>query len=96
VETVSPNLASKHVATGFLVEPLNQGQRAVSGLASKPLGWFLPVWPQNRWRRISWLSLKIKVDSFSWFGLKTGGDGFPNLDLKTDSYALVIWASKSP
>jgi hypothetical protein len=28
----------------FLVEPQNQGRRFVSGLASKPLGWFLPVW----------------------------------------------------
>jgi hypothetical protein len=23
-------------------------------------------------------------------------DGFPGLGLKTDSYGLVIWASKSP
>jgi hypothetical protein len=33
-----------HVETrsaGFLVEPQNQGQRFVSGLASKPLGGFL-------------------------------------------------------
>jgi hypothetical protein len=33
-----------HVETkraGFLVEPQNQGQRIVSGLASKPLGRFL-------------------------------------------------------
>jgi hypothetical protein len=34
-------------STGFLVEPQNQGQRFVSGLASKPLGCFLAVWPQN-------------------------------------------------
>jgi hypothetical protein len=34
----------------FLVEPQNQGQRFVSGLASKPLGRFSPVWPQNQWR----------------------------------------------
>jgi hypothetical protein len=43
-----------HVETGsvgFLVEPQNQGQQFVSGLASKPLGRFLPVWPQNLWRR---------------------------------------------
>jgi hypothetical protein len=43
-----------HVETrsvGFLVEPQNQGRRFVSGLASKPLGRFSPVWPQNRWRR---------------------------------------------
>jgi hypothetical protein len=38
--------------TGFLVQPQNQGQRFVSRLASKPLGRFSPVWPQNRWRRV--------------------------------------------
>jgi hypothetical protein len=74
-----------HVAmrsAGFLVEPQNQGRRFVSGLASKPLGRFSQVWPQNSWRRflsvwpqnqwwISWLSLKTKVI-----------EGFP------------VWASK--
>jgi hypothetical protein len=41
-----------HVETrsaGFLVEPQNQGRQFVSGLASKPLGRFLLVWPQTRW-----------------------------------------------
>jgi hypothetical protein len=41
-----------HVETrsvGFLVEHQNQGRQFVSGLASKPLGRFTPVWPQNRW-----------------------------------------------
>jgi hypothetical protein len=47
-------------SVGFLVEPQNQGRRFVSGLASKPLGRFLAVWPQNRWW-VSWLSLKTKV-----------------------------------
>jgi hypothetical protein len=40
-----------HVETesaGFLVEPQNQDQRFVRGLASKPLGQFSPVWPQNQ------------------------------------------------
>jgi hypothetical protein len=37
--------------TRFLVEPQNQGRWFLSGLTSKPLGRFLPVWPQNRWRR---------------------------------------------
>jgi hypothetical protein len=37
-------------SAGFLIEPQNQGQRFVSGLASKPLGRFSPVWAQNRWR----------------------------------------------
>jgi hypothetical protein len=30
-----------------------KGGRFVSGLASKPLGRFLSVWPQNWWRRFS-------------------------------------------
>jgi hypothetical protein len=34
-------------SAGFFVEPQNQGRRFVSGWASKPLGWFSPVWPQN-------------------------------------------------
>jgi hypothetical protein len=38
---------------GFLVEPQNQGQWFVSGLASKSLGRFLLVWPQNLLRRFS-------------------------------------------
>jgi hypothetical protein len=32
-------------STRFLVEPQNQGRQFVSGLASKPLGRFSPVWP---------------------------------------------------
>jgi hypothetical protein len=37
-------------STGFLVMPQNQGRRFVSGLTSKSLRRFSPVWPQNRWR----------------------------------------------
>jgi hypothetical protein len=70
------------MSTGFLVEPQNQGQRFVSGLTSKPLGRFSPLWPQN-------LCL-----IFSSLGLKTGSSGlliwasksprrFFGLDLKT-------------
>jgi hypothetical protein len=54
------------------------------GLVSKPVV------------RVSWFSLKTKVNDFSRFGLKTGGGGFPSLGLKIDSCGLVIWASKSP
>jgi hypothetical protein len=36
-------------SVGFLVETQNQGQWFISGLASKPLGRFSPVWSQNRW-----------------------------------------------
>jgi hypothetical protein len=76
-----------HVETrsvSFLVEPQNQGRRFVSGLASKPLGWFSPVWLQNRWRRF----LPVWPQN-RW-------RRFHGLGLKIDSYGLVIWASKSP
>jgi hypothetical protein len=68
----------------FLVEPQNQGQQLVSDLASKPLG------------RFFWFELKIGGDDFLVEPQNQGGRGFPGLDLKTGSYGLVIWASKSP
>jgi hypothetical protein len=43
-------VCTMHVETrsaGFLVDPPNQGQQFMSGLASKPHGRFLAVWPQN-------------------------------------------------
>jgi hypothetical protein len=39
---------------------------------------------------------KTDDDSFSRFGLKIAGLRFPGLGLKSGSYGLVIWASKSP
>jgi hypothetical protein len=45
----------------------------VSGLASKPLGLFSPVWPQNRGDGFLLFGLKTGADGFSRFGLKTGG-----------------------
>jgi hypothetical protein len=88
-----------HVETrsaGFLVEPQNQGRRFVSGLASKSLGWFLRVWPQNQWQRFLAVRpqnlllrfslvfvLKTSGDGFLQFGLKTGGDSFSRFGLKT-------------
>jgi hypothetical protein len=36
------------------------------------------------------LSLKTKVDGLLRFGLKIGGDGFPDLGLKTGIFGLVI------
>jgi hypothetical protein len=52
-------VCTRHVETrsaGFLVEPQNQGRQFVSSLASKPLGCFLVVWPQNllRWFSLVW------------------------------------------
>jgi hypothetical protein len=56
----------------------------------------LVIWPQNHWVGFSRFGLKIGGDGFSWFDLKINGGAFPRLGLKTDSYSLVIWASKSP
>jgi hypothetical protein len=53
-------------------------------LASKPLGRFLRF------------GLKTSGDGFLVEPQNQGGEGFPGLGLKTDSYGLVIWASKSP
>jgi hypothetical protein len=86
-----------HVETrsvGFLVEPQNQGRRFVSGLASKPFGRFLLVWPQNQWLWVSpvwpqnWWRWFLPVWPqnrwwVSWLSLKTKVvEGFP------------VWASK--
>jgi hypothetical protein len=61
------------------------------------------------WRRearVSWLSLKTKVDGLSvvwlqnywddflWFSLKTGGDGFSWFDIKTGGSSFPVWVSK--
>jgi hypothetical protein len=54
----------------------------VSGLASKPLGRFLPIWPQNWWY------------GFFRFGLKTGGDGFLGLASKPSGRQFVSCAIK--
>jgi hypothetical protein len=71
-------------STCFLVEPQNQDRRFVSGLTSKPLGRFLR------------LGLKTGGDGFLVVPHNQGGEGFLGLRLKTGSYSLVIWASKSP
>jgi hypothetical protein len=104
VVMVSPSLASK-LMVGFLVEPKNQGRWVVSGLASKPLGRFFPVWPQNRWRRFSrvrpqnrwWWFLPVWPQNWwwvSWLSLKTKVvEGF-QFGPQNGSYSLVIWASK--
>jgi hypothetical protein len=57
---------------GFLVDPQNQGRRFVSGLASKLLGRFSPVWPQNRWQQFLPVWPQNRWLEFPYLGLKTG------------------------
>jgi hypothetical protein len=80
----------------FLVEPQNHGRRFINDLASKPAGWFSPVWPQNRCDGFLRFCLKTSGDGILVEHQNQGGGGFPGLGLKTGSYGLVILASKSP
>jgi hypothetical protein len=95
VVTVSGSLASKPMTTvgqwfGLKITgtvshrfgPQNRWRRFMSGLASKPLGWFSPVWPQNH------------LDNFCRFSLKTGGDGFYRFGLKTCCDGFLQFALK--
>jgi hypothetical protein len=81
----------------------------VSWLSLKTkVGGLLVFWHQNHWDGFLQFRLKTGGDGFLWFGLKTsdngflvepqnqGGEGFSGLDIKTGSYGLVIWVSKSP
>jgi hypothetical protein len=52
------------------------------------------VWHQNYWNGFSRFGFKTGGNGFSQFGFKTGG-GFFGLGLKTGSYDLVIWGTKS-
>jgi hypothetical protein len=68
IERLGVAMCSLHRARGdkkrgFLGQ--NQGRQFVSGLASKPLRRFSPIW------------LKTGGDGFLRFGLKIGGSGFP-------------------
>jgi hypothetical protein len=80
------------VLDGRTIERLGD---VVCGL-HRALGRFSPVWPQNQWRRFSsvlpqnwWRRFLSVWPQNRWLGC-------PNLGLKTDSYGLVIVASKSP
>jgi hypothetical protein len=44
--------------------------------------------------RVSWFSLKTKVNGFSQFGIKTGGYDVSGFDLKTSGYGSSGLASK--
>jgi hypothetical protein len=78
-------VCTMHVETrsvDFLVEPQNQGRLFISGLASKPLGQFLPVWPQNHWWQFLLVWPKNQWWSVSCFGPQNWQLRFSNLGLK--------------
>jgi hypothetical protein len=65
--TVCQWFGLKTSGPNFLVEPENQGQQFVNGLATKPLGRGSQFGPQNRQLRFGDLGLKITAIIF-WFG----------------------------
>jgi hypothetical protein len=84
-----------------LVEPQNQGLRFISGLASKPLGWFVSGLASKPLRQfVSGLTSKPlgrfspvwpqnRLRRFLRFGLKTSGEGFSSLASKPVVSLLV-------
>jgi hypothetical protein len=84
VVTVSIGLASKPAVT------------VSSGLASKPV---VMVFSSLASKLVVTVSPGLTSKPAVGFLVEPqnqGGGGFPGLDLKTDSFGLVIWASKSP
>jgi hypothetical protein len=82
-QTVFTGLASKPVKT------------VSNGLASKPTA---TVFSSLATKLVAtvFLGLASKLTiGFLVEPQNQGGGGFPGLDLKTDSYSLVIWTSKS-
>jgi hypothetical protein len=84
VVTVSDGLASKPAAMVF------------PGLASKPVTTVFSSLTSKLVATVSpYLASKLAV-GFLIEPQNEGGGGFPSLGLKTGSFDLVIWASKSP
>jgi hypothetical protein len=83
VVTVSSSLASKPAATVF------------SGLASKPVATTFSSLASKLVVAVSPGLNSKPVVGFLVEPQNQGGGGFPSLGLKTSSFGLVIWASKS-
>jgi hypothetical protein len=96
VVTISGSLASKPAATvssGLASKP---AVTVSGGLASKPAATVFSSLTSKLVVTVSpGLALKSTVD-FLVEPQNRGGGGFLSLGLKTDSFSLVIWASKSP
>jgi hypothetical protein len=84
VVTISVGLASKPVVTVSGGLPLKPGVTVFSGLASKSVATDFSSFAS------------IPVVGFLVEPQNQGGGGFSGLGLKTGSFRLMIWTSKSP
>jgi hypothetical protein len=69
-------------SVGFLVEPQNQCQRFVSGLASKLLGLFVSGLASKSLERFVSGLVSKPLGQFPRFGLRIGGDAISRFGLK--------------
>jgi hypothetical protein len=93
---VSGGLASKPTATVFSGLASKPAATVFSSLASKPVA---TVFSSLASKQVVMVSSGLTPKLAVGFLVKPhnqGGGGFPGLGLKTGSYGLVIWASKSP
>jgi hypothetical protein len=96
VMTVFTGLASKPVVTIFGGLASKPAATVSSGLASKPAATIFSSLASKLVAMVSpGLASKSAVDFLVEPQIQCGG-GFPSLGLKTGSFGLVIWASKSP
>jgi hypothetical protein len=85
-----------------LVDPQNQGRRFVSGLTSKPVATVFAglaskpvatVFSSLALKLVAMISLSLTLKpavGFLFESQNQGGEGFPGLGLKIDSFGLVI------
>jgi hypothetical protein len=108
VATVSSGLTSKHAATVSDSLALKPAATVFSGLASKPVAMLfsglasklvVTVFSSLASKLVATVSPGLTSKLAVGFLVEPqnqDGEGFPGLSLKTGSYGLVIWASKSP
>jgi hypothetical protein len=94
--TVSSSLVSKRAATVFTGLASKPVVTVSSGLASKPATTVFSSLASKLVVMVSPGLASKTVVSFLVEPQNQGGGGFPSLSLKTGSFGLVIWASKSP
>jgi hypothetical protein len=97
VATVSVGLASKPVVvTVYGGLPSKPAATVFSGLVSKPVATVFSNLASKLVKTVSPDLASKLVVCFSVQPQNQGGGGFPGLGLKSGSFGLVIWASKSP
>jgi hypothetical protein len=93
---VFAGLASKPVVTVSIDLASKPATAVFSDLASKPV---MTVFSSLTSKLVAIVSFSLASKPVVGFLVEPqnqGGEGFPGLDLKTGSFGLVIWASKSP